>query len=106
MSNTSNLLAAARDLYAANPSHAVPHTDPAPGTYCVITALCTAETRLDLIDTDCYLAAAEAFVAVAGLDARRGDTLARYNADASTEEVLAVFDATIAGTKLDAAATV
>lgn len=70
-------LRAARARYAAAPSHAAPQYSPAPGTVCLVSAGFG----------DAYLAA---------LRAEAGQySLAGYNAEHSTEQVLALFDRAI-----------
>jgi hypothetical protein len=78
-----------RELYAAAPSHAPLDRLPAPGTLCAVMALEDAGARRAIH----YIPVADAL-----LDAM-GDTavsIAHWNADHTTEEVLAAFDRAIA----------
>lgn len=81
-------LVRARELYAAAPSHAPVDTFPAPGTVCAATALEDAGSR----SAYRYRPVAHALAMAMGAD--RG--IARWNAEHTTEEVLAAFDRAIA----------
>lgn len=83
---TAEVLRDARALYAANPSHAGSGTDPDPGTHCVIYAVNTAAAEDGPFDS-----AISAFTSA--IDS--SDCLVNWNAEHTTEEVLAAFDRAI-----------
>jgi hypothetical protein len=87
MSDVAQVLRKARDLYAANPSHADLDFNPDPGTYCVYTAIERAAGSDNSIE---YRDAADAICHIVG-----DFLLARWNAENSTETVLAAFDKAI-----------
>lgn len=89
MNPTVEVLRKARALYEANPSHAPADEMPEPGCECPITALCTADEALG----GGYLGALIALRRAAGAEA---NFLAEWNAEHSTDEVLAAFDTAIA----------
>jgi hypothetical protein len=84
--STVDVLRAARDLYAQAPSHAPHESAPAEGTYCVITATAAAAARLRWSAEP----ANQRLRLFAGADG-----LVDWNAEHSTEEVLAAFDRAI-----------
>lgn len=81
------VLKTARALYADSPSHAPEFTMPEEGTYCMITALDAAATRTE--------AASPAYRALVSALPRGERLLVTFNANHTTEEVLAVFDKAI-----------
>lgn len=87
---TVDVLRKARGLYAASPSHALPDDIPKPGTDCVLTALNKVVCDDSGRSLENYEAASDALVAAFGTD-----RLVEFNAEHSTEEVLAVFDKAI-----------
>jgi hypothetical protein len=91
---TLDVLRDARALYSENPSHAPVHRAPAPGTYCVLSAL---------MATGDSNAAREGHPAWEALTDAIGIKLGvvLWNARHTTEEVLAAFDRAI--TALEAA---
>ena len=78
-------LIAARELYASSPSHAGTWTAPSEGSYCIITAC-------DKVGLSLYGEAMNILRDSAG----DGECLVNFNADHTTEEVLAAFDKAIA----------
>lgn len=88
---TTEILQAARALYAAAPSHAPANTMPSRHTYCPITAIAEAEDAA--AECSLYRPAVERFERAIPESSRY--TVASFNADHSTQEVLAVFDAAI-----------
>jgi hypothetical protein len=87
MSDVAVVLRKARDLYAANPSHVAPGKATEPDKLCVYEALSYAS---DTVDKDAYWAGGFVLRESVG----RGD-LAYWNAENSTETVLAAFDKAI-----------
>jgi hypothetical protein len=92
----------ARKLYESSPSHAQPGTYPDEGEVCIVTAVDRAATRL-ANDEDPYslsvFAMQRLYEAAFGVSVdSRGERppLIRLNADASTEEMLALFDKALA----------
>jgi hypothetical protein len=79
--STVDVLRAARDLYEQAPSHVPCGTRPVRGTYCVSTAIQASAGSALVIS---------AFTSVIGTH-----RLATWNAEHSTEEVLAAFDRAI-----------
>lgn len=96
MSDVAVVLRKARDLYAANPSHALAREFPKAGTYCAVTAIHAAapgwENRVVCDHADAILRA------VTGTQ-HTALALPEWNAAHSTETVLAAFDKAI--TKAD-----
>jgi hypothetical protein len=92
MSPVAELLRQARALYAAAPSHAAPGYMPALGTYCVITAITIAALNDPARGQDATFAEDALVRAASG-----GDIIA-WNANATTDEVLAAFDRAIEAT--------
>lgn len=88
MSTTVEVLRAARNLYARAPSHASRDDSPAPGTVCVYMA--TEQGAYSVGVEDGGVAADQALRRVVDRD------LMTWNAESSTETVLAGFDAAIA----------
>jgi hypothetical protein len=92
---TAQVLEKARELYAAAPSHAPTGHVPEDGTTCMLLAIIDAQEQLDPEGySDCppFMAAVQWILHGKGYS--RG--LIRFNAEHSTEEVLAVFDEAIA----------
>src|SRR4051812_42443448 len=86
--STVEILVRARALYAEAPSHARPAYHPEPGTRCVVFALGDAGGRMN-VD---YFPAHDALA-----DAMGGcRSVVEWNAEHTTEEVLAAFDRAIA----------
>lgn len=86
--SVADVLRAARELYAQAPSHADVCDDPEPGTHCVLSATDAASMALGTGDAGC------------GADrvlrqAIGGRELVSWNAESSTETVLAAFDRAI-----------
>lgn len=79
-----SILREARNRYAESPSHAPYRVSPKPGEYCVITACFCSPSIYGLV------------ARAAGV-VNRGDNepLIRWNAENSTEDVLAAFDRAI-----------
>lgn len=88
-------LHAARKLYADAPSHAGVYATPPLGTHCITTATMRASLDLNEPWSDAT-AADDALRSVLGLPLEPSDALMRFNAENSTETVLAAFDAAIA----------
>jgi hypothetical protein len=88
VTTTLDILRHARDLYAYAPSHAPFRDAPEPGTHCIVTALITA-SNADVL-SPAYRAARDPLYRVIG------ESLPDWNAEHSTEEVLAAFDRAIA----------
>lgn len=89
MSGVAEVLAEARDIYAAAPTH-VPHPQhPPKGTYCALTAL------LEVTDSrrHAHKDTQEAYHVMYGV--LGGENLVDFNATHSTEEVVAAFDRAI-----------
>jgi hypothetical protein len=92
--STVDVLRAARDLYAQAPSHVRYPETPEPGTNCVLTAIWSAVERLLANYYPRYplsFSADEALRGAAGHPA----SIVEWNAEHSTEEVLAAFDRAI-----------
>lgn len=87
MSDVANVLRKARDLYAANPSHALWAYDIEPGANCVVSAVWGVP---GVSDRDILLEAERALYSTA-----QCRHLATWNAAVSTETVLAAFDKAI-----------
>jgi hypothetical protein len=85
MSDVAVVLRKARDLYAANPSHAPFPLLPPRGTYCAVLAIYRAPGSINE-----HLEAEQTLTDVAG-----GRDLIDWNAENSTETVLAAFDKAI-----------
>lgn len=85
MSTTVEVLRKARELYAQAPSHAPSGEWPAEGTYCVSTAIGTAGGA-----SKAMLDAHDFFEGVIGTP-----LIPEWNAESSTETVLAAFDRAI-----------
>jgi hypothetical protein len=81
------ILREARALYAANPSHAPSEELPEAGCHCPITALVAVTNGMG-VRHPAYLVLLDA--------ALMPDSLADWNAEHSTEEVLAAFDRAVA----------
>jgi hypothetical protein len=89
MATVLEVLERGRELYAAAPSH-VPDPDiPRPGTHCVVTAIFADGRRLH---NPAEFAQAAMVKAVAGNSVC---SLVHWNAEHTTEEVLAAFDRAI-----------
>ena len=82
---TVEVLRKARELYAANPSHAPAGARPEPGTVCVILAIDRSSGPVG------YSSEAEYAV----LRAAGASGVVTWNAEHTTEEVLAAFDKAI-----------
>lgn len=87
IAETIAVLCDARALYAASPSHAPSFQSPTPGTYCPIYALGVSVP----FAADWPAGAEMALVRAAGTD-----RIPTWNAEHTTEEVLAAFDRAIA----------
>lgn len=90
MSDIAAVLVAARAVYASAPSHAKCDSLPPRGSFC----LCLALDKARDDDYSAHYLLAETI----GLDDKWGDyrvPLIQWNAEHSTEEVLAAFDAAI-----------
>lgn len=83
---TKEILIKAREIYAANPSHAPLSELPAAGTYCVATAISEVSPKGMCIECVCAL---EKFLPFGR------DGVVSYNATHTTDEVLALFDKAI-----------
>lgn len=87
---TAEVLRLARKLYAANPSHAPADVYPESGCECPITALAMAQMDTHA-PNEVWLAAHAALAIATGCE----EGLPRWNAEHTTEEVLAAFDRAI-----------
>lgn len=92
--DTVDILCRARELYASAPSHvAHPHLPPS-GTYCAVMALAMVKgVGVRAVDTPAY----DALVRATGVSC---GSVADWNAEHSTAEVLAAFDRAIAAQRL------
>jgi hypothetical protein len=94
MSDVADVLRKARELYATNPSHAPVDGLPLDGTHCVLTAIGHAIEP----GTGCH-AALRMVCTAGGISDRyatsRALLVAEWNAENSTETVLAAFDKAI-----------
>lgn len=90
--STVETLVRARALYAEAPSHVPEGEYPESGTYCVIYALGAAADIGGDNSQGFYMAVLDRMVDAAG----EPDSMARWNAKHTTEEVLAAFDRAIA----------
>jgi hypothetical protein len=97
MESVHDLLTKARDLYAKSPSHVAFGRHPSPGSHCPVTALQTVSIGLEVKACLRLLAMAAGLSSedsgVTG-DARKAVIV--WNAETSTEDVLAAFDRAIA----------
>ncbi len=85
---TLETLIKARALYASAPSHCRERGMPELGTYCPVTALYHAQGGLHIVGVSTGLSALR--------DAMGNGYVTAYNAEHTTEEVLAAFDKAIA----------
>lgn len=84
---TLDVLRDARALYSENPSHAAKDEIPAKGTFCAVTALSTAAEQHSGFDG--------AYGALLRATGAEDGQLYAWNAEHTTEEVLAAFDRAI-----------
>jgi hypothetical protein len=95
MSDVAAVLRKARDLYAANPSHVAAEIPVAHGEHCPYTAI----MESGVVDRDTRLSALDVLQAAVEIPPNRRSGLwgptAKWNAENSTETVLAAFDKAI-----------
>jgi hypothetical protein len=95
--SVADVLRAARDLYEQAPSHAPEPGWPQPGTVCAVTAIDRAVAISRAVGGANTVAAAVLDARARGslMDAAGRDSLVAWNAENSTETVLAAFDKAI-----------
>lgn len=91
MTGTVDVLRRAREFYAASPSHAASGDPVEDGCVCLIWALNDAADEGDGDFCDAWISAHEALAAAAGFPA----SMVVWNAEHSTEDVLAAWDRAI-----------
>lgn len=85
---TKQVLIEARELYASAPSHAPFGSQPEEGTYCALSAIAEAKNGIG------HYWDARAMLVAAG-NLAEGESLVKFNATHTTEEVLALYDRAI-----------